>query len=276
LQQEDAVAFHSNKIKYTSGCFCYNRGMASWSTKRRLGYFLVFALGILVVIAIPSFFLFYTSPTCTDGKQNGTEKGVDCGGVCTRLCPADYLAPRVLWGYSMNVVPGLYNSLAYVDNPNQGVMAESVQYSFKLYDDKGLLVAERKGKTSIPAGQKFAVFAGAIKTGERIPARTTFELAENIEWQRSAPLSGLRVLTTEVMEGNEPKAEAKIVNDTVDKTFSSLDAFIVLYDENDNRVAFSKTRIERIEPRETTTLYFTWPSPFVRKGIRTEILFVPN
>ncbi len=254
--------------------FCYTCRMASWSTKRKSAYFLVFALFVVFAVALPMFLSFYKSPTCSDGRKNGSEKGIDCGGSCTRLCPADFAKPRVLWSYSTNVVPGVYNSLAYVENPNQSVEVDSVDYTFKLYDDRGLLIAERKGQTAVPAGQKFAVFQGGIKTGERVPVKTTFEFGEDIEWQKGSALSSIRVLTISLDQTSEPKAEAKIINDSVGKTYSSLSAFIILYDKNDNRLAFSKTLIDKIAPGEATVLYFTWPNAFPGKAVRSEIVFV--
>jgi len=248
--------------------------MASWSTKRKYTYFFVFIVFVVLAVGLPVFFLTYESPTCSDGKQNGSERGIDCGGSCTRLCPAEFLSPRVLWSYSMNVATGIYNALAYVENPNQSVKAKSLGYSFKLFDERGLLVSERKGKAFIPAGQKFAIFEGGIKTGERIPVKTTFEFNEGVEWERSVQLSGLRTLTIDLEQGTEPKAEAKVKNESVDRVFSSVDAFIVIYDEKDNRLAFSKTIIETLNPGEITTLYFTWPEAFSGKALRSEVIFV--
>jgi len=229
---------------------------------------------MVLAIGLPVFFLTYKAPTCSDGKKNGTEKGIDCGGSCTRLCPADFLPPRVLWSYSMNVAPSVYNAIAYVENPNQSVESTALNYSFKLFDEKGILIFDRKGKAFVPAGQKFAVFEGGIKTGNRVPVRTTFEFGEDIEWIKGSQLSGIRTLTVDLNEGPLPKAEVRVINETVSKVFSSVDAFIILYDENDNRFAFSKTVIEKLHPGETTTLYFTWPSTFTKKILRSEILFV--
>ncbi|HEU5114911.1 MAG TPA: hypothetical protein VFT82_04055, partial [Candidatus Paceibacterota bacterium] len=125
--------------------------MASWSTRRRWSYLLIFAALVVLFFGVPFFFLFYKAPTCFDGKQNGNETGIDCGGSCARLCPADFAAPRVLWSYSVQVVPGVFNSLAYVQNPNPSVEADNVPYLFRLYDSQGLLIAERTGKAFVPA-----------------------------------------------------------------------------------------------------------------------------
>lgn len=174
----------------------------------------------------------------------------------------------------MNIAPSLYNALAYVQNPNQSVEALSVPYLLRLYDSEGVLIAERRGSAYVPAGQKFAVFEGAINTGERLPVKTTFEWTSEAAWRPAQAFTKLRVDNIVVEEGARPKAEVKIMNTSPINTYSSIDAFIVLYDANDNRVAFSKTLIEKIAKEEARSLYYTWPLPFTADIVRSEVLFV--
>ncbi|MDP1625324.1 MAG: hypothetical protein Q8L64_06215 [bacterium] len=250
--------------------------MASWSTKRKYGYFAA-AIGLLVIfVGIPTFFALYEAPTCFDGRQNGGERGVDCGGKCQRLCAADFAPPRVLWTYSMRVVPGVYNAIAYVQNPNPSAEASKLPYTMKLYDAEGILVSQRTGTAYVPAGARFPVFEGGIQTGSRVPTRTTFEFADNPQWQPAEQINILSRLTVDVIEGPKPSAEAKIRNVSVNLSAISMDAFLILYDETDNRIAFSKTVIDSIAPGEIKTLYFTWAEPFPRKVVRSELLFVPS
>ena len=250
--------------------------MASWSTKRKYGYLLVIVGILAFAIGVPFFFFFYKAPTCSDGKQNGGERGVDCGGTCAKLCPADFTSPRVLWAYAVKVVPGVYNLLAYTQNPNQGVEAASLSYIFKMYDDEGILVAEKEGQTFVPAGQKFAIFESGIKTGARVPAITTFEFTNVPDWRIGSIFSQVRLISVDVDQDANPSAEAKIKNDTVDRPFSNITAFIILYDKDDNRVNFSKTIVDRIAPGEQKSIYFTWPEALSDKVVRSEVLFVAN
>jgi hypothetical protein len=248
--------------------------MANWSTKRKYGYFLLFIILILVILVIPGYFLFYEKPTCFDGRQNANERGVDCGGDCAKLCPADFVTPKVLWSYSMKVAPSIYNALAYVQNPNQFVEALSLPYLLRLYDAEGVLIAERRGLAYVPAGQKFAIFEGGINTGVRTPVKTTFEWSSEPVWRPAEAFTKLKVDNIIVEEGERPKAEVKVFNTSPINTYSNINAFIVLYDKNDNRVAFSKTLIDKIGKEELKSLYFTWPSAFSADIVRSEALFV--
>jgi len=248
--------------------------MASWSTKRKYGYFSALIILLVLFVGVPLFLLFYQTPTCSDGKQNGGERGIDCGGKCSRLCPADFSANRILWSYSMRVVPGVYNALTYVQNPNQSVEIKSLAYIFKLYDAEGILITQKTGTAFVPAGQKFVVFEGGIRTGERVPVKTTFEFTGEPAWRPGSVLGALHTLNVDLSQNSAPKADIKVKNDAVDKSFSNIDTFIVLYDKDDNRVSFSKTVIESIGPTESKTLYFTWPEAFSRPVVRTEVIFM--
>lgn len=248
--------------------------MASWSTRRKYGYFAVFIVALIIFVGVPAFFAFYKAPTCFDGIQNGKERGVDCGGACARLCPADYATPRVLWAHSVRVVPGVYNALAYVQNPNNTVEAKALPYLFKLYDDKGLLVIQRQGYAYIPAGQRIPIFEGGIATGNRVPARTTFEFTGTPNWKPALAFGKIRTLGSELQQGDKPSAQISVENSSVDQAFSNVTAFIILYDKNDNRVSFSKTVIDSIGPGEKKDLFFTWPEAFGADIVRTETLFV--
>ena len=250
--------------------------MASWSTKRKYGYFFALVTLVLIFLGVPAFYVLYTPPTCFDGKQNGAERGVDCGGACVKLCLADFAAPRILWSYSMKIVPGVYNALAYVQNPNQSVQTESISYVFRLYDSEGILIAQRLGSAFIPAGQRIGVFESGIRTGERIPTKTTFEFTSEPDWRAGVAFTSMRTLSIDLATSTSPRAEVRVQNEAPDRGFSNLIVYIILYDKNDNRVAFSRTIIPKIAATETQTLYFTWPEAFAENIVRSEVLFVPS
>ncbi len=248
--------------------------MASWSTKRKYAYLIALIAAIVFLVALPLFVLFYKAPTCSDGKRNGKETGIDCGGSCARLCVADFSSLKTLWSYAMPIVPGVYNAMAYVQNPNQNVESVRMEYTFKLYDSSGLLVVERKGGTYVPAGQKFAVFESGLKTGSRQPVKTVFEFTSAPVWKKGDTLSKIKTVTVDIDETSSPRVEVKIKNESSDTDYRTIDAFVILYDKDENRVAFSKTVIEEIARGESQTIAFTWPNPFERPVIKTEVLFV--
>src|SRR3989344_6201594 len=75
--------------------FCYTIRM-SWAAGRRFIILCIVGAVVIAFLAAISIATFYKSPSCSDGKQNQDETGVDCGGSCAYLCKAKKPTPTVL------------------------------------------------------------------------------------------------------------------------------------------------------------------------------------
>lgn len=99
--------------------------------------FLLFFSGIMFgVYAL----VFQAAPTCTDGKQNGNETGIDCGGVCAP-CGQKYAQDigvdgivKFSSGDTRTVV------VAYLKNPNDNFGFKDVIYTVTAKDANGELI----------------------------------------------------------------------------------------------------------------------------------------
>lgn len=250
--------------------------MATWASRRKTFYATLFIAGALLLFGIPLFLAFYNPPTCFDGLQNGRETGVDCDGKCARICPAQFLSPIVSWSRSNKIADGIYNLGAYIENPNIDAAASPVPYIFRLYDSRGLPIIERKGVTYIPPHKNILVFENAVVTKERIPARITFEFTKEIPWEKT--VSGIEYLVVtdrKLDESGKPRLEAEIHNKNVE-AFTDIDVFAVLYDINENVVAFSKTKIDRLSPNQKERVVFTWPLSFTTGVTKIEVIPTVN
>ena len=116
----------------------------SWAAKKQLTYLLIFL--IVIVGIIFAVWLKITVPSCTDGKQNQDEKGVDCGGVCSKECLGEIKDLAILWSKPLKVAGNNYDAVALVENRNLFLSAKSVRYQFKFYDDRNILIASREGE----------------------------------------------------------------------------------------------------------------------------------
>lgn len=247
--------------------------MASWSTKRKSLYTAIFIIIAVIIVGIPLFFIFYRSPTCSDGIQNQDERGIDCGGVCSKLCQTDFLEPLILWSRSTKVSKGIYNAVALVENPNLGKGTSNANYIFKFYDSENILIKEIKSSTDIPPGQIFAVFISGINFGDRIPMRSTFSFSSNIDWQKrdkfdlSLPVSN-KIISN---EDTTPRIDAVISNSSV-STISNIELVVLAYDENDNVVGTSKTFLDSLSAGGSQKISFTWREPFGSKVMRFDII----
>jgi Mg-chelatase subunit ChlD len=238
-----------------------------WSTKRKLEYFGVIVAFILVFIVLPFYIFIYEAPTCFDNLRNGKEKGIDCGGACELLCPAEAIKPVLRWDPRVfRVSPGMYSVLAYIENPNPTAEVKSAPYTFKIYDREGVPLAERKGTTFIPKGKTFAVFDGNFSIAERTPYRATFEFGD-LTWTRNTKIEPVLEIRNKALikEETEPRVEATIENKELVRV-SNVELVVIIFDGNGNAIASSKTFVEELEKGESAPLVFTWPYPFETKA----------
>src|ERR1035437_5233264 len=119
----------------------------NWAFRRQIFYIGI----ILLLCAIVAFSVIYPKlnkpPTCSDGIQNGTETGIDCGGSCTYACLAQMAPVSVLWSRAFEVVPGRYNAVAYLVNHNKNVAVEKISYRFRFADANNVYIGKREGST---------------------------------------------------------------------------------------------------------------------------------
>lgn len=237
--------------------------MLSWSAKRKTLYALAFVTGVLVFIAAPTAYVVYRPPTCTDGKMNQAEQGVDCGGPCVNLCQEKELEPIILWQRSFEVGPGAYNVIAYVQNPNVSSAAIQVPYVFRLYNASQELISERTGKVNLPPNRSLPIFEANMPSGKQIPARVSFEFRSKPYWIRQQSVfPDVRINNiTLSREQTVPLLSAEIENKEL-TTYDRVPVVAILYDLAGNAVAASRTIIDSLEGQSAQEIVFTWPKPF--------------
>lgn len=251
----------------------YDTLMASWATKRKLTYFSIAALGVIIFLGLPTFFVVYEPPSCIDSKQNQGELGTDCGGPCSRLCNSQFFQPIVLWARSASVVKGVYNVVAYVENNNLDGAAKQVPYRFKLYDAGGVLIRERTGRVDIPPHKSVAVFEDGVVTSERVPNRVTFEFIAPPQWYRTASVDRGIVISDKILENESsaPRLRA-VVENKLALSIGKTTFVAILYDVDDNAISFSKTELDGLASGAVSDIVFTWPQPFSKKAYRIDII----
>jgi hypothetical protein len=245
----------------------------SWARKRKFIYIGSIIIFVLVFIVLPTVIHFYKAPTCSDGKQNQDELGIDCGGSCTLLCRVQYAPLNVLWSRFSKVDDGVYNVLAYVENPNLNAEAYNLDYVFKLYDKDGILLRERYGRTFAPANKIMTVFEPELKTGKQIPVRVEFVFSSQAVWLKQDSSINNFTISQSVMsrEDSSPRLTAVIANKTINQ-IKNIEAVGIVYGADGNTIAFSRTVIDVLEGKGSKEINFNWPKPFSGIQVRTEIV----
>ena len=203
---------------------------------------------------------------------------MDCGGPCSLLCPAQYAPLNVLWTRFIKVNDGVYNVLAYIENPNINAEADNLSYIFKLYDARGILLKERTGTTFVSPDHIVAVFEAGLNTGNSVPVRAEFFFTSPAVWIKSASQElGLSVSQAVISrEDTAPRLSAILLNNTV-KILKNIEAVAVVYNSEGNTIAFSRTIIDSLPGKTSREINFNWPKPFTlveqpEISARTEII----
>ena len=247
----------------------------SWAQRRKTTYIISTLFVLIAILAIILFFLFNKTPTCSDGIKNQGELGIDCGGPCNILCRAQYSDPVIIWGprWSKVLSSGTYNFLTYAQNPNNGAGALNATYLFRVYDKNDVLLYQNSGTTFIPPNNNFVIFEENVNLFDKVPARAKFEFTGSPVWQKMESMeSSITAVSKQLVnEDTKPKLLATIKNSTL-KTINNIESVAILYDENNNAIAFSKTKIDSIDKDSMADIVFTWPEKFSEKVVRIDIV----
>jgi len=249
--------------------------MSFWAQKKQATYGFFVLLFLVVVVSIPAYYTFFHhAPTCFDGIQNQGEEGIDCGGPCTKVCAPEAQPPIVHWQLFFKVTDGVYNVVANVENPNTGVYATDVPYTFRLYDDNNVEIADRTGTAFMLPNAVFPIFEGGLMTGERVPVRATFEFDGTPSWQKKPYVLPRLVVIDQTLSGSStPRVDATIQN-TEDYDVSNIEVVSVIYDADGNAIAASDTLVDHIAAQSSQDVVFTWPQPFTEPV--SKILITPK
>ncbi len=227
---------------------------------------------LLIIFSVPLYKTITAPPLCTDGKQNGDERGIDCGGACALFCARDAQKPIVHWARAFKVSNGIYDTVAYVENPNKEAGVKNALYTFKTYDAENILITETIGKTFLLPGEAFPIFSPAVRTGERVPRYTLFSFTEELRFERETPEAPRVVSLSPVLANvdTKPRLTAVVKNKTA-LPVSNIDVIAIIY-VGDNAVGASATYIDRIQEHGEENAVFTWPDPFPAGITKIEII----
>ena len=251
----------------------------TWAERRKFFYALVLLI-IVGGIALLAYRNITNVPvSCINHKQDQGEVGVDCGGPCSNYCPFQLNQPKVLWVRSFQVTPGIVHAVAYIQHNNANAAARNMQYEFKIYDDKNNVIATRDGSTFVGTAGNTAIVEALIPVGTSTPAVTRFAITGAVPWEKIP--SAFSVVTiksdrTLLETTGQGRAIGTRLTATLENqnryNFTNLDVVAILYDEQDNAIAVSKSLLPTLLGQSTQTLYFTWPFAMPTKVARIEIL----
>jgi len=240
----------------------------SWADKKKLKYSLGFFAVFILLAGYPLYLVinsvFFHPPSCSDNVQNQDERGIDCGGVCTKICIGDTQPLSVVWNKMFPVSEGSYDLAAKIDNPNDNAELLSFGYTFKVYDENNSVLYEKEGKDYAKAGESFIVFEPKVQMENKKPYRSEFIIHEPLEWVDSKVESiSIKTRKNEVINTDtSTKLNVSLENTGVVDLYSDVDVLAVVSDIKGNPLGVSKTYIKTFTPNSKKDISFTWPVSF--------------
>ena len=226
----------------------------SLRTAKQIIYGAFYLIFLGAVISTAYFFLLKPEPSCFDNKQTQNEKGVDCGGICSKECLPQGLRPlelvdRIL---TFKTSPGKISALARVGNPNQEHAAKSFSYSFVFYNSGREEIKSFSGRSFIYAGEAKYVLLPNVEPGADF-SRLEFHsgdydwVAE--EFYGEAPILEISGVGAKI-DGRSIVVEGRILNnDTI--AVSEVTLLAIMRNNQGNIVGASQTEIDGVFPNET-------------------------
>jgi hypothetical protein len=223
--------------------------------------------------------MIFKKATCFDGKLNGSELEIDCGGTCSRFCDSQVSIPITVWSRAFPVTGSIYNLAAYVENQNTNAGVVKANYEFRIYDTNNKLLGRREGSTYIPPNQQFVVFEPRFDVGESQIRSVSFEFLPPFVWQKKEPTANiLPVKVSNIVlnnDFNQPNLTAQIKNESI-YDLPPFDVVAILYDIDNNAINVSKTGKEGLVSNGNLFVSFTWPEALPSVPVKRDVLVQIN
>ncbi|MBI4086023.1 MAG: hypothetical protein HY433_02150 [Candidatus Liptonbacteria bacterium] len=226
----------------------------------------LFYLIILAGLVFGAYSLFFKpAPSCTDGKQNQGEQGIDCGGLCARTCTRADIGPIEISGEPQIFHPTAsgISVLAKIQNPNSDYGAGRFSYTFKFYDSQDNLIQEVPGESFAYASEikYLAEFNLSFSGFEQ--ARRAELIIENPEWISSdsfkLPRAALQSAQTSKSDRGTLQVEGRFINnDSV--TLPNVVVIALFYSQYGQTAGVSKNEIDNVPPGDSRTFSVIHPA----------------
>ncbi len=226
---------------------------------------------IFILILIPIIFSLMPKDSCSDGKQNQDEKGVDCGGVCSRACEIKASQDMVFsnTGLVETNASNKFDVYSEIMNPNKDYGSSSFDYIFYLKDASNTVLAKKEGKSFIfPGDKKYIIELGIIS--DVYPAKVEFEI-KNIVWNDFADVQKPQLVIinknfNEVSSNSGSSDAIGLLRNESPFDFNEINIQVVVKNENGKVAGLNSTKINTVQSGESREFKVLWPNKIYSVG----------
>ena len=227
--------------------------------KKRLIIICVYLL-IFSVFGALVYYILEPDPTCSDGRKNQSEEGVDCGGVCP-ACKREINAKelKVDEKYFVYGNKDQFDVMARLTNLNDKYGAVKFNYEFQLLDQSGAVLAKRDGTNFILPGENKFIIELNLSSSIN-PYSLKFEI-KDVEWDEFLEYEEpkLNIYGKNYSEDSEKNTVTGLLRNESYFDFNLIEISIVLRDKNGKPVALGKNEMRTIKSQEERDFKLIWP-----------------
>ncbi len=243
----------------------YNIHM-SFRRARQLIYGAFFAALWYLVIAGGYYLFAKPAPTCFDNIKNQNETGVDCGGVCAKVCVPTGIRPITLLPgervISYQTDSSHISFIAHIENPNSTYAARNFVYHILLYDDQDSLVATFSGSSFIYGGEiKYVLLPRVVLPGVRFSK--VYFTVDTPAWISSSDFRGPPKFVvssiTPVVSVHTITVNGELTNRDI-VTFPKASIVVIFTGQYGQVAGASQTEVEDIAPNQNVPFSVIYPA----------------
>lgn len=218
-------------------------------------------LVLIGVVGFGIYRIFFPAPTCSDGIQNQTEEGVDCGAICGKLCAPAVQTLQLQLTQAVSLGMDKYDIVVQVRNPNGIYGSSRVPYTISVQPADGSAVQQFSGTFYIMPGQSRFLIEPSVHASGGMPT-IQFQLGEPTWGQvDEKPLEVTFPIKRESYKiGTSHDYEAIVLNDS-NYDFQTVDIAVVVSDTVGTVVAVNRTNVNTMSAHEERYFKVSWPSP---------------
>ncbi len=225
---------------------------------------------LLFLTSILVFWKTYQPPSCTDGKQNQDETGIDCGGSCPYLCVQENIPPTVLYALPLISTAGRTDIIAMVENKNIRAAARKVPYTIKLFDARGATMKEITGTVDLPPHTAMPIYVPRALEQDTV-ARVFIEIVPTMVAWYSLDQDSRILPTIEgkpfALPADKPRIEALVSNASI-YPLSRVPLVAIVHDVLSNNVVAASATVVDVAAQSESTASFNWNEPFSSNNVR--------
>jgi hypothetical protein len=223
---------------------------------------------VFLVLVVLIVLWFTPDPTCNDGKKNGVETGVDCGGLC-RPCEEEKSPREVAVQKTAFVVSGegVYDLVVWINNPNEIYGARSIRGSFLLFGSGRKALGEIPTESFLlPRETKYIVSQGAIPIGGE-PVESIEWKPADTDWVDMEEITGIRMSVVdrkyeELTSGSGFSAVSGLLKNESTYDWNDVVISILLFDSSGNLLATHGTSRQTFRSEEKWDFRLIFPMRF--------------